>query len=567
MLRNYITVALRGLVKNPLYSAINIFGLAVGLASCILILLYVRHETSFDQWIPNAERIYMVHTRYDIAGREPMIGASASGPALPALLKDFDQIESGVRIIRQRPVIRRDAEVFREDVYRADASFFDVFKLPMATGQGAEAFKDTSAVLLSETVARKYFGSASPIGQVLPMSFSYPQDVLKRDYKVAGVFKDLPTNTHIDMGILAPVTESDFDNMPWMRRSWVSDTGFTFIKLKPGVDIAPLAAALPEFERRNIPDLSFGGADLKTSDVITLSVMSLKDVHLHAPSRGMGRPVGNAKSIATFAVVAVMILVIACINFTNLATARASQRAREVALRKVLGAKRPQLVVQFLGESLLTALLAFALALVIVALVLPLYNTVLQRDLALDFASGLLPLAAVFIIFVGLAAGLYPALYLSGFRPARILKANKSAAAEGSGRLRSALVVIQFAISIGLLVCTAVVYGQTVYARSMDLGYDRNGVLVVRGLGGDDYKVLRTSLANEVAKAKGVISVAWSDDVPTDDNSSNNIAEVPGKPSPDPILLLQKNVDYTFFFDLPHPAPGGAQLRGKPRWR
>ena len=545
MLKNYLTVAVRSVLKNRLCSAINVFGLAVGLASCILILLYVRHETSYDTWLPNAERIYMLQARFDIPGRAPMIGASAPGPALPAILKDFSQIESGVRVITQRPVIKRGAEVFRDPVYLADPAFFDVLDLPMISGNGPAAMKDTSSVLLSESMARKYFGTIPPIGQVMPVTFSFGS----RDYRVAGVFKDLPSNTHLDIGILAPINEPDFAKMDWMLRSWVSTNPSTYIQLKPGADIDSIRRAMRDFQRRNIPDLSFGGQDFKVADMITLSLLNVQDVHLHSAPSGLNRPVGNVKVIATFSVVAVMILLIACINFTNLATARASQRAREVALRKVLGAKRPQLVAQFLSESVLMALLAFAVSLVLIRPALPVYNTLLQRELSLSFvgADGLLPAMAGLISLVGLAAGLYPALYLSGFLPARILKANKSAAAEGSGRLRSALVVIQFAISIGLLICTAVVYGQTVYARTMDLGYDRSGLMIVRGLGGESYKALRSSLLTEITKVKGVTAATLSADVPTDNNNNNNILEIPGRESLTPIVIGQQTVDYDFF--------------------
>ena len=557
MLKNYLTVAVRSILKNRLYSAINVFGLAVGLASCILILLYVRHETTYDTWLPNAERIYMVQARYDIPGRAPFISASAPGPALPALMKDFSQIEAGVRMARQRPVIKRGAEVFRDPVYMVDPSFFDVIDLPMVSGDGPAAMKDTSAVLLSESMARKYFGTMPPIGQVMPVTFFFGN----RDYRVAGVFKDLPTNSSLDLGIVMPLNEPDFDKQESMLKSWVSTNPTTFIKLKAGADIAAIQRALPDFKRRNIPNLSFGGQDFNVADAITISLLNIQDAHLHSPP-GNIRPVGDVKAIATFSVVAVMILLIACINFTNLATARASQRAREVALRKVLGAKRPQLVAQFLSESVLMALLAFAVSLVLIRLALPVYNTVLQRELSLSFigADGLLPAMAGLVILVGLASGLYPALYLSGFLPARILKANKSAAAEGSGRLRSMLVVLQFAISIGLLICTAVVYTQTIYARTMDLGYDRSGLMIVRGLGGEQYRTLRSSLRTEVAKIKGVKAVTMSDNVPTDNNNGNNIFEIPGRPSPTPILLGYQSVNYNFFSTYGVPLLAGRLL-------
>jgi putative ABC transport system permease protein len=546
MLKNYLTVAFRNLIKNRLYTAINIFGLAVGLASCILILLYVRHETSYDKWLPNADRIYNVWTEFDVPGRSVMKGGEAPGPAMAALMKDFSEIETAVRITDQRPVITRGSDVFRDVVHFADPTLFDVLELPLVSGDRDTALDDISSVLLSEKMAQKYFGSASPIGQTLPMAFDFG---LKRDYRVVGVFKDLPTNSHLSMEIIAPINPPDYASRPWMLEQWTSVNSSLYLKLKPGAKPDAIVQGLPEFEKRNVPSISFGGKDVAVADFMALGLTNLVDMHLHGEGTSMNRPKGDIRAIAAFTAVAAMILLIACINFTNLATARGSQRAREVALRKVLGARRSQLVFQFLSESLLLSAVAFVLALVFVYAALPVYNTVLQRELGLNFLAGdmLVPMMAVLIVFVGLAAGLYPALYLSGFRPARILKANKSAAAEGSGRLRAGLVVVQFAISIGLLVCTTVIYTQTVFARNMDPGFDRTGLLIVRAPYGDEYKGVRTTLAAEAAKIQGVTAVTLSSNVPTDNGMNNNIFEIPGKPSPTPILIESRTVDYNFF--------------------
>jgi len=546
MLKNYLTVALRNLGRNRLYTAINIFGLAVGLASCILILLYVRHETSYDTWFADAERIYQVPTRFDIPGREPFKSGQAPGPTMAALMKEFSEIETAVRFAEQRPVIKRGGDVFRETVALADPTLFKVLDFPMVSGDKETALADVSSLLLSESMAKKFFGSASPIGETLPFTFDWG---LSRDYRVTGVFKDLPTNTHFDIQMIAPINPSDFEKRPWMLDSWTSTNTTLYVKLKPGADRDAVVRRLPDFEARNVPNISFGGQDLNVADIMTLSLLNIADTHLHGDRGNVDRPPGDVRAIAAFAVVAGMILLIACINFTNLATARASQRAREVALRKVLGAKRSQLIFQFLSESMLLSVIAFVISLALVYAALPVYNTVLQRELGLNFLAGdmLIPAMAVLIVLVGLAAGLYPALYLSGFRPARILKANKSAAAEGSGRLRAGLVVVQFAISIGLLICTTVIYTQTVFARNADPGFDRAGLLIVRSPFGDDHKSLRETLAAEAAKIQGVTAVTLSSELPTDDGNNNNIFEIPGKPSPSPIIISTRIVDYNFF--------------------
>lgn len=549
MLKNYLTVAFRNLIKNRLYTAINIFGLAVGLASCILILLYVRHETSYDAWFPNADRVYQVHTRFDVPGRETFAGGEAPGPVMEALVKDFGEIEAAARIVDQRSVITRGADVFTEVVVLADPTLFEVLDFPLVSGTRETALADVSSVLLSESAAKKYFGAEPALGQTLPITL--PTGV-KRDYRVSGVFKDLPTNTHLDFHILAALNPPDFETWPWMLKSWSSINAGLYVKLKDGANAEAIRRALPDWEARTIPSLSFGGQDISLADMMTLDLMKLTDVHLHGKRGTADRPHGDVRAIAAFTAVAAMILLIACINFTNLATARASQRAREVALRKVLGARRSQLVLQFLAESLLLSSIAFLLAIAFVYASLPLYNAVLNRNLGLNFADAglMLPTMAGLILLVGLAAGLYPALVLSGFRPARILKANKSAAAEGSGKLRAALVVIQFAISIGLVVCTTVIYTQTVYARNIDRGFDRTGILIVRALGalrGDEYRSAREAIVAEAAKLSGVTAVTRSSDVPTDTGSSNNIFEIPGRPSATPLLISRRTVDYNYF--------------------
>jgi putative ABC transport system permease protein len=561
MFKNYVTVALRNIAKNRLYSAINILGLAVGIASCILITLFVRGELGYDSWLADSDRVYRVETRFDIPGRAPMIGGSAPGPVLAALQKDFSQIETGVRLSDTHAPVKRGADVFREAFIFADPTFFDVFKLPMAAG--IAALPDATAVVISEAMARKYFGSSPAVGQVIDATLSFGPDTGgPRSLHVVGVFKDLPDNTHLKIDFLARLNESDFEKAPWVTQQWTSANTMTYVKLRPGAHVEDIASGMKTFIDRNAPVVSFNGQDFKVSDFMKLTLLPLKDIHLHSKGFGQLKPPGDVRTVATFSVVALMILVIACINFTNLATARASQRAREVALRKVLGAKRPQLVVQFLSESVLTALIALAIAIGLVELALPSYNAVLGTHLALDVSGSAAVLAALFVLLclVGIVAGLYPAQYLSGFLPSRILKANKSAAAEGSGRLRTALVVVQFAISIGLLICTAIVYGQTVYAKTLDMGYDRAGLMVVRLSSFKQTGDFLLTLKQRAAKVPGVVVATRSDDVPTDTDSNNNIVEIPGKPSPEPMTLGERAVDYDFFATYKVPLLAGRFL-------
>jgi putative ABC transport system permease protein len=558
MLRNYVTVAVRGLFKNKLYSSINIFGLAVGLAACLLILLFVRDELSYDRWIPDSERIYRVHTRFDIPGRNPLFAVNSPGVAIHALQKDFSEIETAVRVNQQRPVIKRGNDVFYEDMLLADGNFFDVFQLPFVTGERATALNDATAIVVSEAMAKKYFGgTGTALGQVLTVSGSFGT----KDMRVTGVFKDLPSNTHFKIELMGKIVESDYEKQPWMFQSWTSLNSNTYIKLKPGVDVNNIRRTLPEFETRNVPNLNVGGNDFKTADFMELTLVNLADLHLHSKGVGGYKDQGDAKAVTTFSAVALMILLIACINFTNLATARASLRAREVALRKVLGARRSQLVIQFLGESVLLAVVALAVALVLVFAALPMYNSFLGRTLAISVTDGTLWLGMIaLVLMVGVVGGIYPALYLSQFSPARILKANKSASTKGSGRLRTALVVLQFAISIGLIVCTAVVYSQTVYMRTMDLGFNKSGLLAVRGIRREAALSASDALREEFARIPGVVDVTRSEESPADSDEDNTLIEIPGKVSPQPLVIGEAAVDYNFFQVMEIPVIAGRSL-------
>ncbi|MBL8629876.1 MAG: ABC transporter permease, partial [Rhodospirillaceae bacterium] len=425
-------------------------------------------------------------------------------------------------------------------------------------GEHGSLLKDGTSLVISEAVAKKYFGgTGTALGQVLTITNS----IGTRDMVVTGVFKDLPSNTHFKIGMVGKIVEEDWVKQPWMFQSWTSVNASTYLKLKPGADVNAMRRALPDFEKRNVPDMSVGGNDFKLADFLELTLVNLVDLHLNSKGLGGFKPQGDAKAVATFSVVALMILLIACINFTNLATARASLRAREVALRKVLGARRSQLVVQFLGESVLLAVVALVVALVLVYAALPAYNTFLGRELALSFADGTLWLGMIALVtLVGVVGGIYPALYLSQFSPARILKANKSASTKGSGRLRTGLVVLQFAISIGLIVCTAVVYSQTQYLRTMDLGFNKSGLLAVRGMRRDAAASASDALREEFARVPGVIAVTRSEESPGDGDESNTLIEIPGKVSPQPLVIGEAAVDYNFFQVMEIPVLAGRSL-------
>jgi putative ABC transport system permease protein len=533
MWRNYLVVALRALAKNKTYAFINIFGLALGLAACLTILLYVRYEMSYDSWIPGVERAYQFQDYYrpSDTGGEEMPLQMTSYVSRKALVKDFPQIEASVYVGSGGAVAIQNGQPSQVDRFLlADGNLFDILRLPFAQGDGRVALSRPNSVVMTETEAAKRFPNQNAMGRTLTLVTAGKS----ADYTVTGVVKDLPRNSHLDLGMVARYDpESFYATNPSFLTGWGNQGGWVYLRLRPGVSADEINRHLPAWEKRNIPDENSGGQRSNPGDYQDWQLVNVKDIHLGHAQKGAMTPGNDRRTIITFSVIALLILGMAVVNFTNLATARASQRAREVALRKVLGASRRQLVVQFIGESVLVTALAMLVALAAVELLLPTFNRFLDADIALTYLGGggvLLPVIAL-VLLVGAAGGLYPAFYLSRFQPARVLKANKSSAeAAGSGQLRNMLVVGQFAVSIGLIICTAVIYGQTVYARTADAGYRRDGLVQVQNVGsGRGAEVIET-LKQEFKRVDGVRSVAKTGIGVNPGNNSVSTFYLPGNP-------------------------------------
>ena len=546
MWRNSLTVGFRALAKNKTYAFINVFGLALGLAACLMILLYVRYELGYDKWLPNGENVYQWQTFYhDKQTGEDMNLQMASYVAGKALEKDFPQVEKRVYATGGNfTVIRNGEAIAVEKSSQVDGPFFDVVRLPLARGNPATALREVGSVALSETTATKLFGAENPIGQTLTVMLRGKAV----DHRVTAVFKDLPKNSHMRWNLIArydPVSANA--EQPDFLTSWGWQSGWHYVALKPGTDPADIHRQLPAWEKRNIKDENFGDRKYNAGDEQEYKLVNVRDVHLGLAQNGASSPGNDRRTIVTFGIVAALILAMACVNFTNLATARASQRAREVALRKVLGANRKQLIVQFLGESILVAALAMIVALAMVELLLPYFSAFLDADLNIAYlgVGGLLLPILGLVLIVGAAGGLYPAFYLSRFQPAQVLKANKSSAeAAGSGRLRNILVVAQFAVSIGLIICTAIVYAQTVYARTTDPGYKRSGLIQVEGIGRRQLVPVSDTLVREIERVPGVVSVGRTNIGIATGNSSSTGVQVPG--IPEPVTIGIYNIDYKF---------------------
>jgi putative ABC transport system permease protein len=511
MLRHYLTMGLRILARNRTYAAINIVGLALGLASCMLILLFVRWELSYDSELPNAERVFQLQNWVTADGDQPAGGQQMTSIASAAALrKDFPQFEQIVYLGNNNPTIIQDGQATSSEHFVfADGPIFDVIELPFLRGDRRTALSGPGSLVLTATEARRRFGDSDPMGRTLTL-VSGGQST---DYRVTGIVAD-PRHSHVALSVIARYDPATYwAKTPDYLTQWMPKNGWAYAKLKPGADIASVAGQMPAWEKRNIPDEVSGGQRSNPGESNDWKLVNIRDIHLGEAQRASMTPGNDRRTIATFAVIALLILGVAIVNFTNLATARASQRAREVALRKVVGASRRQLITQFLAESVMLAALAMVIALGLVELLLPSLNHFLEADMRVAYLGrdGLLSPAVMLIFLVGAAGGLYPAFYLSRFQPARVLKANAgSSEGAGSGRLRSLLVVFQFAVSIGLIICTAIIYAQTVYARTADPGYQRQGLIQIDNVNRRAVRPVAKTLLHEISGVEGVKSAGRS---------------------------------------------------------
>ncbi|HEV2747412.1 MAG TPA: ABC transporter permease [Allosphingosinicella sp.] len=533
MWRNYLTVGTRALAKNKTYSFITIFGLAIGMAACLTILLFVRYEMNYDRWIPRAEDVFQVQTWF----KDPATGEEGklqmtNYASKAALQKDFPQIEKAVYALFSVPVFLKDGQPsMTEDYLYVDGNFLDVVALPLVRGS-RDALERVNSAILSREEAVRRFGTDDVVGRTMTVITKGQ----RYDYKIGAVFEDVPKNSHLRAnGIVRVDFPTYLAQEEQFLTCWGCQGGWVYVKLRPGSDAAAIEAALPAWEKRNVPDEFAGEARFNAGDNGDWHFVNVRDIHLGEAQDGSMAPGNDEGTIVTFAVIALLILAMAVVNFTNLATARASQRAREVALRKVLGAGRRQLIVQFISESLLLATFAMIIALALVELLLPAFASFLDADIELTYlgAGGMLLPIVLLVLLVGVLGGLYPAFFLSRFQPASVLKANKSSAeTAGTGRLRTALVVGQFAVSIGLIICTAIIYTQTVYARTLDPGFKRDHIVQIDGL--NRYQLLNSgdAIAERFKRVEGVEAVGRTTIGIATDGQNNTGVMVPGNPKP-----------------------------------
>jgi putative ABC transport system permease protein len=546
MLSNYFATACRNLLNNKLFSAINIGGLSIGLAACLLIALYVQDEVSYDMQWANADRIYRVTATIDRTGSNPVKAGVNSSILLPALKQYFsEELELGSRMLRSTRDFHIGSAVVRETVATVDAEFIDMFELDVLEGSLENVLADPNNIALSSELAERLFAEENVLDQVITLG----SGEATTDYRIGAVYRIPPGNTVLDLPALMSL------NTAGRISSWLGPlVSQDFVQLRPGIDPSQIEARLPEFIDLNV-DISGlqAGPGVMPSQRVNIELQNVSDIYLNSPfERNSNR--GNETVVVAFSAIAILVLLIGCINFTILSTARATQRAREVAVRKVIGASRRQLSLQFLGESFLVVLPAILLALVLVELMLPFFESIVGRTLAFSYGSptAWLSLLALALI-VGFAGGLYPAFLLSRFKPVTTLKGITTTETRGPISMSNVLVVFQFSISIALIIATAVIYAQVSYTQNRDPGFNGDNMLIIENLGeprlANASVAEKNTLKTELANLANVSAASLSGHQPMQ-SSGSAIVPLPFSRLDQPGItnqLTTLSVDHDFF--------------------
>lgn len=528
MIKNYIKIAFRNLIKSKAYSFINIAGLAIGMSCSILILLWVQDELSINKFHKDIDQIFQVsETQYYAGGQEFKI-FNTPNPLGPALKNENPEVMYSARYASSfSMLINHNDKNLNENVTCADASFFNIFSFPIIKGDKNTFFEKPHSAMLTEKIAEKYFGTEDPIGQTLTFNNKY-------EFMVTGVLKDIPLNSGLQFDIIVPY-EFIKELSPQGYDSWFTNSYNTYVKLNPGVKGEEFSAKIKYRLKKEDKDAT-----------TTLSVFPFADTHLYTLD-GENQPIAKVK---LFSIIALVILLIACINFMNLATARSAKRSKEVGLRKTLGAQRRQLVQQFFSESVILTLLSLVIAVILVELLLPGFNKLSGKELFVNyFSNGFLFIIVGITLLTGIAAGSYPALFLSSFSPITVLKENINTGSKGAA-LRKGLVIFQFSLSVILIISTIVVFSQLNYMKNMKLGINKENVLYIRAKG--DMQKSYYAFKNEMQKNPNILNVAVSNTKPTSMYMNGGGFEWEGKDPNEDVLVtfMSCDEDYAGVFNL-----------------
>jgi len=546
MLKNYFKIGLRSLLRNKFFTAINIFGLTLGMTTCLLIMLYVQNELNYDSFNKKANQIVRVVFRGSIQG-EKMKEAMVMPPVAQTFKSEYPEVLEATRLRNYgNPRITYGDKTFKENAFAyADSNFFEVFTLPFLKGNPKTALLEPNTIVISESVAKKYFGNEDPIGKVLLFKD------LNTNFKITGVMREMPVNSHFHFDLFASMA-----SFPQSREfSWMTSEYYTYLVLPKGYYYKKLEAKLPADVEK------YMGSQLQKAMGMTyaqfrqkgnelgLYLQPLMDIHLHSDLNLELGPVSDIRYVYIFSIVAIFMLLIACINFMNLSTAGASKRAREVGIRKVLGSLNGQLVRQFLLESLLLTFFAFLLSIILVFWTLPFLNKLSGKNLSFNLLSNpwLLPGLLLFALVTGLLAGSYPAFFLSSFKPVTVLK-GKLASMGKTVSLRSGLVIFQFFISIVLIIGTIIVHKQLSFIQNEKLGYNKEQVVIVQEAYwlGKNQEAFKQKLLQDPR----VVSISSSGYLPAGKTYNNNFMIYADNNSDQLVKTLRYDVDYNYIHTL-----------------
>ena len=534
MLKNHVLTALRHISKYKLFSFINIVGLSVGLATVMLITLYIWDEFTFDSYLNQNDGLYKLELQTNFPGRGVRNNPVTAGGAAIGLPADYPHlVAKAARISRSTRTVSLGDRNVSEEIVRADASFFEMFGLDFIEGDATNALRDLSSVALSRSAAIKYFGSSPALGQTLDLDDG-------KTYRVGAVYRDFPENTHIRPNLIFPMRPSDQDNVSH-DEGWWSIGFFTYVQLQDGVTGDELRAVMPEFIDRY---LEAQGPDEPMSDIYKLTVIPMARVHFETAARNAGDPV----MLTGFAAIALLILSIATFNFMNMSISRTVVRAREVAVRKALGADRKNIIAQFMSETVVTVLLALFLALAITELSLPWFNAFVAKLMSTGILASPTFVIGIFALvgIVALGAGFFPASIMSNFRPAEVLGGGRSDSV-GRSRFRTILVSIQFAVAIGLMIAATVVYQQIQYSQNMDPGYRKENVVLIAGLEHPSLQPSVQTLKQRLLDHPDIVNATLADQAPGGTYGwMEGIDRVNGKALPQSITIRGMLVDQDF---------------------
>jgi putative ABC transport system permease protein len=524
MLKNYLKVAVRNLIRHKGYSAINITGLAVGMACTVLILLWVQDELNYDRFHEKADVLYRVEENQHYSAGAYHVNVTPF-PAGPAFEEGIPEIVAACRYTWAGGLLFRYGEkaFFENDIRAVDPAFLRIFTFPLVQGDRETALDDPHSLILTREMVEKYFGDEEPIGKVISVDNQY-------EFTVTGIVEKLPENSSLRFSVLLPFIFQK--ERGWWHDHWGTNSIGTYVQLQPGTSIRAVEEKMTAIQKSHLEE--------STTDFV---LAPLTDMHLRSYF-GYGRPMGDIQYVYIFTALALFVLLIACINFMNLSTARSAKRAREIGLRKVVGALRGNMIRQFLGESILIACIALFFAVPLVEFLLPFFNELSGKDLALDLMGNRVLLLLIGVaLATGLVAGSYPALFLSSFRPAVVLKGNLRSGASSS-LFRKALVVLQFTLSIGLIIGTGVVYDQVTFMRGKQVGYDKEQLLNIRMRG--DISGAYDELKAELIAHPAVLGVSATRQRLPHIGSNSSGGEWDGKDPELDVVIGNTQVDYDF---------------------